>query len=106
MTPIEKYNIDIETNGFQSDPAQRVAVEALDRLHHEFIDYLNFEVPPLSMMQKLLGKSPEQAIPPQGLYFWGGVGRGKTYLMDAFLRQFTDVAENAGSFSSFHVSSS
>ncbi len=84
MTPIEKYNNDIETNGFQSDPAQRAAVEALDRLHHEYVDYLNFEAPALSMMQKLLGKSPEQATPPQGLYFWGGVGRGKTYLMDAF----------------------
>ncbi|MFA0085047.1 ATPase [Vibrio sp. 10N.286.49.C2] len=84
MTPIEKYNYDIETNGFQRDAAQHQAVEALDRLHHEFIEYLNFEAPPLTMMQKLLGKSPEQAIAPQGLYFWGGVGRGKTYLMDAF----------------------
>lgn len=84
MTPIEKYNNDIETNGFQSDPAQRKAVEALDELHHRFVDYLNFEAPPLTMIQKLLGKKPEEAIPPQGLYFWGGVGRGKTYLMDAF----------------------
>ncbi|MGF1750315.1 cell division protein ZapE [Vibrio cionasavignyae] len=84
MTPIEKYNNDIETNGFQRDAAQHQAVEALDRLHHEFIDYLNFEAPALTIMQKLLGKSPEEAIAPQGLYFWGGVGRGKTYLMDAF----------------------
>ncbi|GMQ45439.1 cell division protein ZapE [Vibrio sp. 10N] len=84
MTPIERYEHDIKTNGFQVDPAQRTAVEALDKLHHQFNDYLRFEAPPLSMMQKLLGKQPEQAVPPQGLYFWGGVGRGKTYLMDAF----------------------
>ncbi|GAL21349.1 ATPase AFG1 family [Vibrio maritimus] len=71
-------------NGFQADPAQRAAVEALDRLHHQFNDYLQFEAPALSMMQKLLGKKPEEVTPPQGLYFWGGVGRGKTYLMDAF----------------------
>ncbi|MCJ2378018.1 cell division protein ZapE [Vibrio sp. ZSDZ34] len=84
MTPIEKYNNDIEVNGFQRDPAQRQAVESLDQLYHEFVEYLAFEPPKLTMLQKLFGQKQQEATPPQGLYFWGGVGRGKTYLMDAF----------------------
>ena len=39
-------------------------------------------------MAGLLGKKSDPAKPPvpqvQGLYFWGGVGRGKTYLVDTF----------------------
>lgn len=84
MTPLQIYHNDIENNGFQKDPAQHMAVEALDNLYREFIDYLNTPVVPVSRLQKWLGKKPQEPQAPKGLYFWGGVGRGKTYLMDTF----------------------
>ena len=41
--------------------------------------------------RKLMGRS---AAPERGLYIWGGVGRGKTHLVDTFLRQFGRWSEN------------
>ncbi|MBW3697148.1 cell division protein ZapE [Vibrio sp. T187] len=84
MNPIKKYELDIETHGFQRDPAQEQAVKSLDELFYQFQDYLQAPVPQLSRLQKLMGKKPQLPQPPKGLYFWGGVGRGKTYLMDTF----------------------
>ncbi|BDU38548.1 cell division protein ZapE [Vibrio nigripulchritudo] len=84
MIPKHKYQQDIEKNGFSVDPAQQLAVEKLDTLYHQFQDYLNAPVQPISTWQKLMGKKPQSPEPPKGLYFWGGVGRGKTYLMDTF----------------------
>ncbi|CAH0526935.1 cell division protein ZapE [Vibrio hippocampi] len=84
MTPIEKYKKDIAENGFQSDPAQRTAVDALDVLYQELLQFHAYVPPEPSLLQKLMGQKPPQAKTPQGLYFWGGVGRGKTYLMDSF----------------------
>ena len=84
MNPVKKYEQDIKEHGFQRDPAQEQAVQALDQLFHQFQEYQNAPVPQLTRFQKLMGKKPQLPTPPKGLYFWGGVGRGKTYLMDTF----------------------
>ncbi len=85
MTPLKRYQQDIAEHGFQRDEAQYNAVVALDNLYHAIAEFQSAPIPQLSTWQKLLGKKPELPEPPKGLYFWGGVGRGKTYLMDAFL---------------------
>ncbi|HHX8297745.1 TPA: cell division protein ZapE [Vibrio diabolicus] len=84
MTPLQQYQKDIAEHGFQRDEAQYQAVVALDKLYHAIVEFQSDPVPQLSKWQKLMGKKIDMPEPPKGLYFWGGVGRGKTYLMDAF----------------------
>lgn len=84
MTPLKRYQRDIAEHGFQPDEAQHAAVTALDKLYYAIAEFQTAPIPQLSTWQKLLGKKAELPKPPKGLYFWGGVGRGKTYLMDAF----------------------
>ncbi len=80
MTPLEKYHQDLLSADFHHDAAQENAVKQLQRLFDDFISR-----PPqkLSFWQKLTGAAQTQP-PLLGLYFWGGVGRGKTYLVDTF----------------------
>lgn len=84
MTPKQRYDNDLLTPGFQRDAAQQRAVEALDDLYHQIIEYSRRPETKPSLWQRLTGKTEASVRPPQGLYFWGGVGRGKTYLMDTF----------------------
>ncbi|CDT97324.1 AFG1 family ATPase [Vibrio diabolicus] len=84
MTPLQQYQKDIAEHGFQRDEAQYQAVVELDKLYHAIVEFQSAPVPQLSKWQKLMGKKIDMPEPPKGLYFWGGVGRGKTYLMDAF----------------------
>ena len=80
MTPWEKYQQDLQRDDFQYDSAQENAVKHLQRLYD---DLVNQPEPKLGFFARLLGKQPSQSK-VQGLYFWGGVGRGKTYLVDTF----------------------
>lgn len=82
----QRYEKDLQRTDFYSDEAQARAVDALDNLYHQWLNYLNQPVVRPSVWQKLIGKKPTVTQPPQGLYMWGGVGRGKTYLMDTFLK--------------------
>lgn len=83
MTPIERYKQDLLRDDFSYDPAQEIAVGHLQRLYDDLIATENQPAP--TMMQKLTGKFKKKEVEPiKGLYFWGGVGRGKTYLMDTF----------------------
>ncbi len=84
MTPKQRYEQDLKRSDFQRDEAQAMAVSALDNLYHQLTDYMNTPVVRPSRWQKLLGKKEQKPVLPKGLYFWGGVGRGKTYLMDTF----------------------
>ena len=63
--------------GITPDAAQRRAAERLDQLYDELID---FKQSRSNTLKKLISS----AKPPRGIYFWGGVGRGKSFLMDAF----------------------
>jgi len=79
-TPTERYQHDLMQQGFVADAAQAKAVEHTQRLFDELLD---LPAPKHSWWQKLL-KNSSSVTQVQGLYFWGGVGRGKTYLVDNF----------------------
>jgi cell division protein ZapE len=80
-TPLSVYQKDLESPEFEADEAQSRAVENLQRLYDEL---LNQPENKPRFLEKIGFGSNKRKQPIMGLYFWGGVGRGKTYLMDAF----------------------
>lgn len=84
LSPLARYQSDIDDRGFSSDSAQHQAVAHLQALYEELIVAEN--TPASGFWSRFrVGKSKEdKKTPIQGLYFWGGVGRGKTYLVDLF----------------------
>ena len=80
MKPSEKYQEILNASEFKADASQQKAIELLDKLQAALTSN---DVKPLNWWQKLTVDSAEVAQ-PAGLYFWGGVGRGKTFLMDIF----------------------
>lgn len=82
MTPWERYQQDLQRPEFVKDPAQEDAVRRLQALYDKLVDAENERHRPLTKLRLKVRKGRED--PVKGLYFWGGVGRGKTYLMDTF----------------------
>ncbi|TAK44831.1 MAG: cell division protein ZapE [Betaproteobacteria bacterium] len=74
---ITRYRQVAAQRGFVADPAQWRAVERLQRLYEEWGAY---KARRNSALKRLLLKPPL----PKGVYLWGGVGRGKSFLMDSF----------------------
>lgn len=87
-SPTSRYHQAINDKTHQPDDVQREAVSRLDAIYQELTT--KRVAPPQEQglkaaFSKLLGK--RQSLPPapvRGLYMWGGVGRGKTWLMDMF----------------------
>jgi cell division protein ZapE len=74
--PLTIYEHLLTDGGYKADPAQRKAIEELDRIWVELNTH-----PVSGWLAKIRGKKRK---PVTGLYMWGGVGRGKTWLMDMF----------------------
>lgn len=72
LTPWQHYQADLQRDDFSYDPAQEQAVKALQRVYDELIAA---QQKPTGMA-KLLGFLAKPAPSVQGLYLWGGVGRG------------------------------
>jgi len=82
LSPLQRYLQDLEKDNFLEDAAQKMAVDKLQNLYERLIvDQKEREAKSSGWFSKFNKKKP---IPVKGLYFWGGVGRGKTYLMDNF----------------------
>lgn len=87
--PYERYRRDLQQEGFQHDPAQERAVQALQKVY----DQLLVQPQPVAakkpgLLARLTGRGQPaiaEQSPVRGLYLWGGVGRGKTYLVDTFV---------------------
>jgi len=76
----ELYRQSLSNHGFDEDPAQLSVLESLQRISDQLNQpqpsgWRSFFTPPLAV---------------QGLYLWGGVGRGKTWLMDLFYDQLDE----------------
>ena len=78
-TPSQLYDAGIARGEWQDDPAQRSVLVELDRLH----DALSAPVAASNFFGRLFG-AKDATSTTQGLYLWGGVGRGKTFLVDMF----------------------
>ncbi|HWJ36527.1 MAG TPA: cell division protein ZapE [Steroidobacteraceae bacterium] len=79
----EYLNAEIAAQRLQFDPTQREAAVQLDALSEDLRAH------PPTVLQRLRSRLPwlpgdSTKTPPRGLYLWGGVGRGKTLLMDLF----------------------
>ncbi|MFT3897446.1 MAG: cell division protein ZapE [Thermomonas sp.] len=81
MTPSNAYAAGIARGDWQDDPAQHPALAELDRIHAALIAMPERD----GFFSKFFSRKDDDAIP--GLYLWGGVGRGKTFLIDLFYDQ-------------------
>ncbi|WP_332813766.1 cell division protein ZapE [Ramlibacter sp.] len=77
MSVRQAYEAELRARGYTSDPAQLRAVQALDRCAREWAQYKEKRS---NAFKKLINR-PEI---PRGVYMYGGVGRGKSFLMDCF----------------------
>ncbi|USD20574.1 AFG1 family ATPase [Microbulbifer variabilis] len=80
LSPLERYENDLQRPEFLEDSSQRAAVQELQNLHLRLVARAERGFL-AGLVSRLRGAD---VGPERGLYFWGGVGRGKTYLMDAF----------------------
>jgi cell division protein ZapE len=85
MTPKQRYQADLQSPDFSYDSAQEQAVEKLQDLYERLMeqDRNSTSGGVVKKIRDWLG-ADKSVRPVRGVYFWGGVGRGKTYLMDAF----------------------
>lgn len=91
MSPLACYQRALEQGEYQPDDVQREAMTRLDGIYQALTQaqpvIANGKKGLLGKFSKLLGKNENVSQPPvRGLYMWGGVGRGKTWLMDMFFQ--------------------
>ncbi len=77
MNVREYYAQALAQRGYHSDPAQEAAVERLQLFYEQWIAFK-------SRRSNGLKRLVNRPTVPRGVYLWGGVGRGKSFLMDSF----------------------
>jgi cell division protein ZapE len=91
-----RYAVEIAERNWQADAAQRAAVARLEQLRRQLVD--------AQTNAGLIGRIRQRLWPrrdkagPRGVYLWGGVGRGKTWLMDMFFESLPHTARRRSHF--------
>ena len=93
LTLRARYESDLRSNGYSADEGQRDALAAFERLTRRLT-----EDKPAGWLDRLRGARPDTT---RGLYLHGGVGRGKTYLMDLFFECLDTAAKRRTHFHRF-----
>lgn len=93
MNLVQAYEDHLQRHSMSRDPAQKALVRLLDELQTNLADTDRRSGGLLSRL--LPAPRPE---PVRGIYIWGGVGRGKTFLMDLFFRTLPIAAKRRNHF--------
>jgi cell division protein ZapE len=93
--PSQAWQAGVADGRWQHDPAQAAALVELDRLHRELV-----AAHPESLLDRLAARlrAPEAV---RGLYLWGRVGRGKTFLVDLLYDGLGEVPRQRWHFHRF-----
>jgi len=93
LTPLSRYKMDLQNPDFHHDTAQEEAVKHLDEIYQQLV------APQPKKRGWFRRREDKPSI--KGLYMWGGVGRGKTYLMDVFFESLPFAAKQRLHFHRF-----
>ena len=85
----EIYETKVAEGSLKADPAQEAMLPHFDRIRSALLE---------PVKKGLFRKAPES---PKGLYLWGGVGRGKSMLMDLFVNHLGDIPARRVHFHAF-----
>ena len=91
-SPLAQYQALVSSNQIKFDDSQQQAVELLQQL------YFNLQPKKVSRLERELASNPDinprKSVIIKGVYLWGKVGRGKTFLMDLFVNSLVDELSN------------
>jgi cell division protein ZapE len=99
--PMQAYREMLQAGEIKSDNAQELAVEKLQLLHHALKSYEPESGEKGWRARFGLGRRKDMPTPPQGLYMYGDVGRGKSMLTDLFFGGAPVVAKRRVHFHEF-----
>lgn len=83
LSPLESYQLSVDSGQIEENPAQKAALVPLNKLYEAMLVQATWWPQFKRTCFRILSRP---YAPQRGLYLWGGVGRGKTYLMDIFYR--------------------
>jgi len=83
MTPLQHYQHDVATGSLFLDPAQAHAIDCAQRLYDDLMAASALKGSSrIRRLMQLIRNEDRKCESVRGIYFYGGVGRGKTYIMD------------------------
>ncbi len=94
ISPLVRYQLALAATDFSADPIQATAIAKLDAIYSHLVT-----APPQPQLWARLIRRPTPTVAIKGLYMWGGVGRGKTFVVDTF---FACLPEKVGRRVHFH----
>jgi len=82
--PLARYERELESGKLNADDEQLAVVRLLDNIATELTNRKPWKPPRTGLLSRFLKSSAAESTSVEGLYLWGGVGRGKTHLCDLF----------------------